>query len=92
MVDILHVRDRAQALDHRVVKHDDDGLVALQTRQPTGHLAGYRDCICVGLPQTRSAFPMNSVIYPGRTDCDRHCHSVVHRPSLRECAMGCHRC
>src|SRR5258707_6737316 len=38
MVDVLHVRDLAQALDHRVVVHDHDRLMAFETRQPPGKL------------------------------------------------------
>src|SRR5260370_39278806 len=38
MVDVLHVRDLAQALDHRVVVHDHDRLMAFETRQPPDKL------------------------------------------------------
>ena len=40
MVDVPHVRDFAEALDHRVVVHDHDRFVAFEARQPPGNLGG----------------------------------------------------
>src|SRR5260370_21691294 len=38
VVDVLHLRDLAQALDHRVVVHDHDRLMTFEARQPPGEL------------------------------------------------------
>ena len=58
-MDILHVRDLAQALDHRVVVYDDHGLVAFEARQPMGHLASEIEILA--FPVARQVLPPSQV-------------------------------